>query len=62
MDYKALLKKLDRVIATCGVRISFIEDSIGIGRNTMSHYRNERLRFREDTQVKLKQVLDMYNV
>jgi len=62
MGYKELLEKLDRVIATCGVRISFIEDSIGIGRNTMSHYRNERLHFREDTQVKLKQVLDMYNV
>ncbi|BCZ47606.1 hypothetical protein psyc5s11_36730 [Clostridium gelidum] len=44
MDYKGLLEKLDRVIATCGVRISFIEDSIGIGRNTMSHYRIERLR------------------
>lgn len=62
MNYNELLDKLTRVIENCGVRISFIEIEIGLGRNTMNQYRKGRLRFREDTQGKLKKVLDMYNV
>ena len=62
MNYNELLDKLTRVIKNCGVRISFIETEIGIGKNTMNQYRKGRLRFREDTQGKLKKILDMYNV
>lgn len=62
MNYNDLLDKLTRVIEYCGVKATFIEDSIGIGRSTLNHYRKERLRFREDTQGRLKKVLDMYNI
>lgn len=62
MNYNDLLNKLTRVIDQAGVKISFIEVSIGVARHTLHHYRNGRLRFREDTQFRLKQVLDMYNV
>ena len=62
MNYNELLDKLTRVIENCGVRISFIEMQIDLGRNTMNQYRKGRLRFREDTQGKLKKVLDMYNI
>ena len=62
MNYNEMMDKLTRVIEQAGVTQRFIENKIALTPCTLAHYRNGRLKLKEDKQFKLQEVLKMYNV
>ena len=57
-----VMNKLERVIKELGVKITFIEDYVGITRNTLNNYRYGRCNIENNPKLKsdLEELLSHY--